>query len=203
VTGQPDVYLARHGATDWSVTGRHTGRTELPLNDQGRQEGVRLAEMLGGRPFSLVLVSPSSRARETCELAGFADTAERTDDLLEWDYGDYEGVTTAEIRQHTPGWTVWKGPTPNGETLAEVGERADRVIDRVLSSPGDVVLFAHGHILRVLTARWCQLAPEEGRRFPLATASLSILGWEHDDRGVRLWNARPGSPRSTASEVPS
>ncbi|WP_208028760.1 histidine phosphatase family protein [Rhabdothermincola sediminis] len=193
--GRPEVYLVRHGATDWSVSGRHTGRTDLPLNDTGRGQADGVAHLLAGRPFALVLVSPLRRAQETCAAAGYLDRAVTTTDLREWDYGDYEGLTTAEIRQRVPGWTVWTGPIPGGERLEDVAERARRVIDRALGAGGDVALFAHGHILRVLAACWCELPPREGRRFPLETATLSVLGWEHEHRGVRLWN-RPSSRKT-------
>lgn len=189
---QPDLYLVRHGATDWSESGRHTGRTDLPLNDTGRRQAADVARLLGGRRFALVLVSPLRRAQDTCAATGYLDQAVTTSDLCEWDYGDYEGLTTAEIRAHEPGWTVWTGHIPGGETIDEVATRADRVIERSLGADGDVALFAHGHILRVLTARWCELPPREGRRFPLATATLCTLGWEHEHRSVQLWN-RPSS----------
>jgi broad specificity phosphatase PhoE len=191
VPARPVVYVVRHGATDWSETGRHTGRTDLPLNERGQAEGRAVAPLLAHREFALVLTSPLQRARDTARLAGYGEIAEPCADLLEWDYGTYEGITTAEIREHAPGWTVWSGDIPDGETIDEVSARADRVIERIIGIDGDVALFAHGHILRVVTARWCELNAREGRRFPLATASLCILGWEHDDRGVQLWNARP------------
>ena len=190
-TGDParhQVWVLRHGATEWSVNGRHTGRTDLPLTDEGRAEATALAPLLGGRRFALVLVSPLERARETCRLAGYAEVAVVDDDLLEWDYGRYEGVTSSEIRETVPGWTVFTGDCPDGETIAQVAARADRVIARALAADGDVALFAHGHILRVLTARWCQLDAVEGRRFPLETATLNILGWEHEYPVIRRWN---------------
>jgi probable phosphoglycerate mutase len=185
-----EVYVVRHGATQWSADGRHTGSTDVPLTDDGRTQARRVGALLGGRPFALVLVSPLGRARETCELAGYAASADVTDDLREWDYGDYEGRTTAEIREHDPGWTVWTGDIPNGETIDEVAARADRVIARSLAADGDVAVFAHGHILRVVTARWCELGAAEGRRFLLETGSLNVLGWEHEYRGVRVFNQR-------------
>jgi broad specificity phosphatase PhoE len=136
-----------------------------------------------------VLVSPLARARETCELAGWAERAETTDDLREWDYGDYEGLTTAQIREIVPGWTVWTAPSPGGETLEQVAGRVDRVITCARAGDGPVALFAHGHVLRVLTARWCELDPIEGRRFPLDTGTVGILGYEHGFPGIRRWNA--------------
>jgi probable phosphoglycerate mutase len=189
-TGRHELFVVRHGATEWSRDGRHTGRTDLPLLPEGEAEADRTGQLLHGRAFALVLVSPLSRARETCRRAGYLDCAVITDDLREWDYGDYEGITTREIRKDHPGWTVWDGAMPNGETIAQVAERADRVIARVREVDGDVALFGHGHILRVLAARWCQLDPREGKRFPLETATLSILGWEHEYPTVRVWNQR-------------
>jgi broad specificity phosphatase PhoE len=200
---RPRVWVLRHGDTDWADAGRHTGRTDLPLNAAGRAEAEALGRLLEGQRFSRVLVSPLGRARTTCQLAGFGSQAEVCDDLLEFDYGDYEGLTTEQIRQQVPGWTIWTGACPGGETLDEVATRADRVIAEVLAdsprpatSSGDdrrepdVALFAHGHILRVLAARWCELSPVEGRRFALDTATLSTLGWEHEYRTIRRWNAR-------------
>jgi probable phosphoglycerate mutase len=140
--------------------------------------------------FSLVLCSPMQRARRTCELAGLLDCAVTENDLQEWDYGDYEGVTTPKIRETVPGWTVWSGVCPNGETIEQVSNRADRVIERVRNESGNVIVFAHGHILRILTARWCELDPVEGRRFILDPATLSILGWERETPAIRQWNSR-------------
>jgi broad specificity phosphatase PhoE len=182
------VWVLRHGATDWSVSGRHTGRTDLPLNAEGEAQATALGRRLAGRTFALVLVSPLARARQTCALAGYDAGAVVDDDLQEWDYGAWEGVTSAEIHESVPGWTVWTGRCPDGETLADVAARADRVIARALAADGDVALFAHGHVLRVLAARWCRLDPVEGRRFPLETATINVLGWEHDDPGIRRWN---------------
>lgn len=185
-----DLYVVRHGATEWSENGRHTGTTDLPLLDEGRTQALETAKLLGDRRFALVLTSPLRRARETCALVGLGDQAQITDDLREWDYGEYEGLTTETIRETVPGWTVWTDPCPGGETLAQVAARADRVIARARAVEGEVALFAHGHVLRVLTARWCQLDPIEGRRFPLETATLCVLGWERECPGVRLWNDR-------------
>lgn len=187
---RPTLVVVRHGATEWSRNGRHTGRTDLPLLPDGEEEARATGAVLGGRPFALVLTSPLGRARRTCELAGYGDAAEVDDDLVEWDYGELEGIATPEIRRTHPGWTVWTGPCPGGETAADVGARADRVIERVLAHGGDCAVFGHGHMLRVLTARWCELAPEEGRRFVLSTATYSLLGWEHEYRTVRVWNSR-------------
>jgi broad specificity phosphatase PhoE len=182
------VTLLRHGATDWSESRRHTGRTDIPLNDKGREQAARLGGVLADREFALVLVSPLTRARETCRLTGYADHAVVDEDLAEWDYGDMEGRTTAAIRADLPGWTVWSGPIPGGETIAQVAARTDRVIERALAAEGDVALFAHGHVLRILTARWCDLDPREGKRFPLSTGTVCELGWEHEYRAVLSWN---------------
>lgn len=185
-----EVYLIRHGATEWSENGRHTGTTDLPLTPEGTEQAIQTRALLAGQDFALVLCSPLKRARDTAQLAGFGDCVEITDDLREWDYGDLEGATTTEIRQTYPDWTVWTGPVPNGETLAQVAARADRVIVRALHAVGDVALFGHGHMLRVLAARYVELDPIEGRRFPLDTATLNILGWEHQFRTIRVWNER-------------
>ena len=188
--GQPNLYVIRHGATEWSLDGRHTGTTDLPLLPQGEDEARATGALLAGHPFALVLTSPMQRARRTCELVGLSDQAAVDHDLCELDYGDYEGVTTATIRETRPGWTVWDGDCPGGETLDQAATRVDRVIARARSADGDVAVFAHGHILRILTARWCELPPVEGRRFVLHTATLSQLGWEPGQPGVVLWNAR-------------
>lgn len=188
--GRPDVYPIRHGATEWSRNGRHTGVTDLPLLPEGEEEARATGELLAGHRFALVLTSPLQRARRTCELAGLGDRAEVEPDLREFDYGAYEGITTATIRETVPGWTVWTHPCPGGETLEEAAERVDRVIERARAADGDVALFAHGHILRILIARWCELPPQEGRRFVLHTATLSQLGWEHEYPGVIRFNAR-------------
>jgi probable phosphoglycerate mutase len=182
------LYLVRHGATEWSVNRRHTGRTDVPLTDLGREQAIRAGALLADHAFSLVLTSPLQRARETCRLAGYATQGVECDDLLEWDYGDFEGRTTREIRDEVPGWTVWTHELPNGETIEQVAVRADHVIERALQADGDTALFAHGHVLRVLAARWCDLPPREGRRFILETGTLSVLGWEHEYRGIRVWN---------------
>jgi probable phosphoglycerate mutase len=187
---RPHLYVIRHGATEWSKNGRHTGTTDLPLLPEGEDQARATGELLDGHRFALVLTSPLQRARRTCELVGLGDQAEVDDDLHELDYGDYEGITTAQIRETVPGWTVWSHPCPGGETLDEAATRVDRVIARARAADGDVAVFAHGHILRILTARWCELPPVEGRRFVLHTATLSELGWERDDPAVILWNSR-------------
>ncbi|MCB0876384.1 MAG: histidine phosphatase family protein [Solirubrobacterales bacterium] len=193
--GRPVVWLARHGETEWSRTLRHTGRTDLPLTAEGEREARALREPLRAVRFDRVLCSPLSRARETCELAGLGDRAELRDDLLEWDYGEYEGRTSADIHADRPEWLLWRDGCPGGESPEQVGARADRVIAELLTMeegiPGGttVAVFAHGHVLRVLTARWLDLPPADGRLFGLGTATLSRLGWEHDYRVIQRWNA--------------
>ena len=186
--GSPEIWLIRHGETEWSRTGRHTGRTDVPLTPLGERQAAALARPLGGRPFALVLTSPLGRARETCRLTGYAEIAEPTEDLREWDYGDYEGRTTAEIRAEVPGWSIWTGDVPRGESVEQVGIRARRVIARAGAAAGDVALFAHGHVLRILTACWLGLPPANGRLFALGTAAVSVLGCERESRVISVWN---------------
>jgi probable phosphoglycerate mutase len=181
------LWLARHGETEWSSLGRHTGRTDIPLTDTGRAQAVRLGEQLRGGSFALVLTSPLHRAAETARLAGFGD-AVVDPDLQEWDYGDFEGRRTSDIREAYPDWTIWRGPWPGAETLDEVAARADRVIARVRSVDGDVLVFAHGHLLRILAARWLGLPPSAGGLFALSTATLSLLGWERGSPVIERWN---------------
>jgi probable phosphoglycerate mutase len=185
------LYLIRHGETAWSVSGQHTGRTDLPLTGQGEQNARRLGARLAGVAFSRVLTSPRQRARQTCELAGFAPGAEIEPDLAEWDYGDYEGLRTAEILQGRPGWNIFEDGCPHGESSGQVSERADRFITRLRALEGNVAAFSHGHFCRVLAARWIGLPVTEARRFVLGTASLGILGHEHDDPAAPVivrWN---------------
>jgi probable phosphoglycerate mutase len=179
------IVLARHGETEWSAAGRHTSTTDLPLTERGREAARTLRARLAGREFALVLASPRRRAVETARLAGYEPVLEP--DLVELDYGRYEGRTTEDIRAERPGWTVWEDP--GGETLAHAAARADRVIARALAANGDVALFAHGHILRILGARWLGLGPEHGAGFKLGTATLSELGFEHEYRTFDRWNA--------------
>ena len=190
-TPRPSLTLVRHGDTEWSLSGRHTGWTDIPLVESGRRQAAQLGRRLGGTSFGLVLSSPLSRAFETCRLAGLGEQVTTDPDLREWNYGDLEGRTSDEIRQSMPGWTIWSGPVPGGETGDEVGQRADRVIARALASGGDVAIFAHGHLLRVLAARWLGLAAQDGALFELGTATLSQLGWERERQVIELWNEPP------------
>jgi len=184
----PRVFLVRHGETEWSITGQHTGRTDLPLTEEGRRQAKRIGARLARERFALVLVSPLSRAQETARLARFGDVAEVEPDLVEWDYGDYDSLTAADIRRERPGWTPWWGGFPGGETLEDLAARADRVLARVRAVDGDVALFAHGHILRIIAARWLEQPAIEGARYYLATATLSILGWERETAVIDRWN---------------
>lgn len=186
----PVVYLARHGETAWSLSGQHTGLTDLPLTERGEENARLLGQRLKGRTVAGVFVSPLQRARRTCELAGFGSVAAVDPDLVEWNYGDYEGKTTAEIHKERPGWQLFRDGCPGGETVAQVGARADRVIARLRALNGDGLVFSSGHILRVLAARWLAKEPSGGRYFTLSTASLSILGYEHNlqEPILRLWN---------------
>lgn len=190
VSRPPEIVLVRHGETEWSRTGRHTGRTDVPLTEPGRQQARAVGAALGRRRFAVVLTSPLARAEETCRLAGFADVAERRDELQEWDYGAYEGRTTADIRTERPGWTIWADGVPEGETADDVGARADRVLAELQArlGDGDAAVFAHGHLLRVLAARWLDLPPSDGRLLALDTASISVLGFEREAKVIRLWN---------------
>src|SRR3954453_6386317 len=163
----PELLLARHGETEWSLNGRHTGMTDIPLTENGRRRARNLAPRLEGREFALVLTSPLQRAIETCELAGLGNRAQVRDDLHEWNYGDYEGITTAQIHEQRPGWSLWRDGCPNGETAADVGARAARVMAEARRADGDVIFFGHGHTLRVVGARWVDLPPEAGGLFGL------------------------------------
>ena len=187
-----EALLARHGETEWSRDGLHTGRSDIPLTDNGRRQAERLHDALGDWAFTRVLASPLSRALDTCRLAGFGDRVELSDALLEWDYGDYEGLTTPQIREKRTGWNLWRDGCPGGETVADVGARVDPVIIELKASEGDVAVFAHGHVLRVLAARWIEVAPEAGARFWLATATISVLGFERETAAIRRWNAPVG-----------
>jgi probable phosphoglycerate mutase len=184
------VFLVRHGETEWSASGKHTSRTDIELTAEGERAARALGERLAGREFALVLSSPLRRARDTADLAGFAGRYEIDEDLREFDYGDYEGLTTPEIREERPSWYLWRDGNPGGEVAAQVGERADRVIERMLAAlpDGDVLAFAHGHLLRVLGARWMELGAEWGGALALDTAAVCELGFERDVRVLWLWN---------------
>jgi broad specificity phosphatase PhoE len=183
-----DVWLIRHAETEWSKSGQHTGRTDIPLTDEGRAHAATLPERLAGLSFAAVFVSPLGRARETAELAGLGGQAQIRDDLAEYDYGDYEGITTDTIRETRPGWYLWRDGVPNGETPDAVGARADRVIAEALAVDGDVALVAHGHILRVVAARWVQEPAAFAGRLALSTGALCRLGLERDVRVIEAWN---------------
>jgi broad specificity phosphatase PhoE len=185
------VWLVRHGETEWSKSGQHTGRTDIALTPKGERQAKALGRHLAGRRFALVLTSPMGRARETCRLAGLSDGAEVSEDLHEWNYGIYEGLTTQAVRDKHPDWTIWTTPIPQGETVEEVGQRARRIMARVEQVNGDVALFAHGHILRILGACWMGLPAIHGRNLALHTATLSILGYERDTRCIEVWNQPP------------
>jgi broad specificity phosphatase PhoE len=186
----PEVYLARHGETAWTISRQHTGRTDIPLTEKGEQNARTLGERLHGTTFARVLTSPLQRARRTCELAGFGRPAEVDADLREWDYGEFEGLTTAEIRRQRPGWDLFSDGCPGGESVEDVAARADRVIARLRAIEGRTLLFAHSHIFRVLAPRWLKLPAGDGRFFPMCTAALSVLGYEHglDEPAMLLWN---------------
>jgi broad specificity phosphatase PhoE len=183
-----EVWLVRHAETEWSRTGKHTGRTDIPLTDNGREVARSLRPRLEGHAFALVLCSPLARARETAKLAGLECSGLR-DDLLEWDYGEYEGITTPEIRERRPGWYLWRDGVPGGETADDVGARCDRVIAEARAADGDVALVAHGHILRALGARWVDAPAAFGGRLHLGTGSISVLGYEREVASIHLWNA--------------
>ena len=190
---RPRLWLVRHGLTEWALLGRHTGRTDIPLTEVGRAQAVALGERLraheadGRPPFALVLTSPRIRASETARLAGFPDATVEPD-LAEWDYGALEGLLTPTIRETYPDWSIWTGPWPDGETAHEVGQRADRVLAQAHAAEGDVLVFSHGHFLRVLAARWIRLEAPFGRLFSLSTGTLSILGWDRENPVVETWN---------------
>lgn len=182
-----EIWLIRHGDTEWTGTGQHTSRTDVPLTDKGREQAEQLGRVLDGHDFALVLSSPLSRAFDTCRLAGYGDVAEIDEALREWDYGEYEGRRTADIRRERPGWTVWMG-SPGGESLDDVGGRARRILERAAGAGGDTALFSHGHFLRILGACWLGLAPDAGRFFLLSTAAISVLGYERETHVFREWN---------------
>ena len=194
------LVVVRHGETEWSANGRHTSRTDLPLTDDGRERAQALASALSEWSFAGVECSPLRRARETCELAGLGEQAAIEGDLHEWDYGDYEGLTTPEIHERDPDWILWRDGCPGGETPAQISERADGVLARLNELDGDAAVFAHGHFLRVLTARWVSMDVAAGARFALAAGAIGLLGHENETRVVEQWNLTPGrvsvSPRA-------
>jgi broad specificity phosphatase PhoE len=193
----PLVILVRHGETEWTLSGQHTGRTEIPLTENGREQARKLGAVLADRKLALVLSSPLSRALDTCRLVGLGEEVQTTEDLMEWDYGEYEGLTTPEIRTNRPNWTLWTDGSPGGETAASVGARVDSVIrearEAMSEEDGDVAIFAHGHLLRVLAARWLGLPPSEGRLFALDPATFSLLGYERETAVIRRWNDPGGA----------
>jgi len=182
------VVLVRHGETEWSRDGRHTGKTDIPLTDGGRRQAKALGAELSAWQFVLVLTSPLARARDTCTLAGYGKDAHVRPELVEWDYGRYEGLTSKQIAVTNPEWSLWRDGGPGGEKATDVGRRVDRVIAEVRGIDGDVLIFAHGHVLRVLASRWLGEAPEDGRHYSLQTAAVSVLGSEHRDPVIRHWN---------------
>lgn len=184
------IWLVRHGETEWSLSGQHTGTTDIPLTEKGEQQAVQIGEFLQGRNFAAVLTSPLARARETCRLAGFDENAKLEPNLREWDYGDYEGRTTKDIRKVRPGWSLWADGVPNGESIEQVAARAQAVINDAAANAGDVLLFAHGHVLRILICCWLGLPPQDGRLFALATGTVSTLGYEHETRVITALNMR-------------
>jgi broad specificity phosphatase PhoE len=186
--GRPRLWIVRHGETTWARLGRHTSHTDIPLTKRGREEARALGDDLAGQPFALALSSPRRRALETARLAGFGDSVEVTDDLVEWDYGADEGLTTQQIRSDRPGWTIWRNGPRDGEAVRHVRGRVDRVIARAREARGDTLAFAHGHVLRALTARWLGLPVRDGRLFELATATISVLGWEREQPTIERWN---------------
>jgi broad specificity phosphatase PhoE len=187
-TENMQLWLIRHGETEWSLSGAHTSRTDIPLTERGKERAAKIRDYLAQRKFSLVLASPLQRARETCRIAGYADVAQIEENLREWDYGIFEGRTTADIRKDQPDWSIWDSPVPEGEPVEHVAARAQKVIDRALEAGGDVALFAHAHILRILAATWLGLEPRGGRLFALGTGSVSTLGYERETRVISTWN---------------
>jgi broad specificity phosphatase PhoE len=184
-----EIVLVRHGETDWSLSGRHTSRTDVPLTEAGRQRAIAVGEQLREREFALVACSPLLRARQTCELAGFGDRAEIDQDMHEWDYGEYEGLTTQEIRESAPDWSLWRDGCPGGELPDQVAARADRVLARLRAADGDAIAFAHGHILRSIAARWIRLPVAGGCRLALSAGAISALGFERDNEVLTRWNS--------------
>ncbi len=187
------IWLIRHGETEWSRSGAHTGRTDLPLTAAGRDNADAIGRWFKGRTFALVLTSPMERARDTCRLAGYGDGAQVDPNLCEWDYGNYEGRATPDIQKERPGWSLWRDGVPNGETIEQVAARAEAVLARAMAADGDTALFAHGHVLRILAASWLQLDPRCGGLFALSTGSVSALGYERETRVISCWNLLPSA----------
>jgi len=187
----PEIVLVRHGETEWSRDGRHTGKSDIPLTAEGRRQAEALRSELAGRTFSLVLTSPLQRARETCRLAGYGPVAQPRPDLVEWDYGRYDGLTSTQIAEIQPDWSLWRDGGPGGEQPADVGRRADRVLAEIRTVAGNVLIFAHGHVLRVITARWLGEPPAAGQHYALQTAAVSVLGYEHQNPVIWHWNRPP------------
>ena len=183
------IYLLRHGETEWSLNGRHTGVTDIPLTENGRRIARLLQPILAKEKFALVLTSPLQRARETCEIAGLGAVATLDRDLMEWNYGEYEGLTTEEIRKTNPNWSVFRDGCPGGESPVEIGGRADKIVTKIRAVDGNAALFAHGHILRVLAARWIDLPATSGEHFLLDTATLNVLGYYRESPAFKIWNA--------------
>jgi broad specificity phosphatase PhoE len=191
--GSTEVWLVRHGETAWSLTRRHSGRTDLPLTAHGEEEAGAAAQLLGGRKFDQVWCSPLVRARRSCEIAGYLAAARIDPDLEEWDYGDWTGLTLEQVQERCPGWNVWDGPVPGGESIEEIAARAGRVVERLREAGGTVAVFAHGHFLRVLTTQWLGLPPQAGRNFALETSSVCILGQDAGFPAIRAWNLKNGA----------
>jgi len=189
MSSRSELWLVRHGETEWSLSGAHTSRTDLPLTAEGERRAAVLGDVLQKRKFALVLSSPLRRAFDTARLAGFSPVV--LDDLREWDYGEFEGRTTPDIHREAPGWSIWTSAPPAGESPEQVAARADSVIATALAAGGDVLIFGHGHMLRVLAARWLGLGPAAGRFFALSTGTISVLGYERDTRVIRVWNRTP------------
>lgn len=188
MAGRNEIWLVRHGETAWSLSGQHTGWTDLHLTEEGERQARELGGDLRGKQFAAVFSSPLSRARRTCELAGLGDQAEYLDDLREYNYGSLEGRTANEMRLTVPDWSIWTHGTPDGETIEQVYERSGRVIEKAMQVDGDVAMFAHGHLLRLLACKYLGIAPLNARLFALSTASISVLGWERENRVIRRWN---------------
>jgi probable phosphoglycerate mutase len=192
MTPHSELWIFRHGQTEWSLSGQHTSRTDLPLTEEGERLAKTSVRLVSGKQFAKVLCSPRQRAVKTCQYAGLGNQMVLTEDLFEWDYGDYEGLTTPQIHEKfDKDWTIWTGFTPNGETGAQVAARADKLIADAKDAGGNVAMFGHGHMLRVLTARWLGLTAAEGRLFALSTGTLSILGYERETHVIKVWNQTP------------